>query len=87
MSSHDLEVEAGGRLYLVMVDISWVRVDDSFDGHLGGYVHTFAASHWEPGEYEVEAIIDEDGENVDLEDVPGLDRAIRDAVKEATREP
>jgi hypothetical protein len=89
MSEHTLDIEHDGQRYSVMIDADWAMVDDSFDGHLGGYVHTFEAHHWEVEDYRViECLLigEDDDEEIDADDVPGLSDAIDDTVKEMTRD-
>ena len=80
MSQHSLEIEIDGVLYMVEVEVDWERVDDSFDGHLGGRVHTFEAHHYEPQDWEIIECVDEDAQGIDPHDVPGLVQAIAEQV-------
>ena len=53
-------------------------VDDSFDGHLYGRVHTFEEHHWEPENWEVIWIEDEEGNSVD--ETPAITKFIASEV-------
>lgn len=76
MSELELTFRHSGDEYTAVVDVTWQVVDDSFD-HAFGTEH---CSHWEPEDYDIVAVLDADGEEVDPEAIPGLTRAIRDAL-------
>jgi hypothetical protein len=76
MSEHELPVRHAGDEYVAIVDVTWITVDDSFD-HAFGTEHR---SHWEAEDYDIIAVLNSDGEEVDEFAIPGLTRAIRDAV-------
>lgn len=78
MSELELTVRHKGAEYIVLLDVTWENVDDSFD-HAFGTEHR---SHWEAEDYDVQSVIDEDGEELDEFSVPGLTRAIRDALND-----
>lgn len=82
--TEEFEVEHKGEMYWVEVSFETHTIDDSFDGHLAGQVHTFEASHREVDidTLEVESCTDGTGEEVDLEAAPGLRRAIEDKALE-----
>lgn len=89
MSQHELEIEHDGNTYIVHIDADWEYIDDSFDGHLGGRVHTFEAGHWQVEDYRVEEcylVTEDDDEEIDYEIVHGLEDAINSAVSELTRD-
>jgi len=69
------------------VEASWAtrRVDDSYDGHLGGERHTFRESHLEINwdTFTVESCVREDGSEIDADSVPGLRAAIEWAYESA----
>jgi hypothetical protein len=66
----EFDLEHGGEVYWVEVDFDTIRVDDSFDGHLAGRVHTFEASHREADidSLEVVSCTDGEGEEVHVDD-------------------
>jgi hypothetical protein len=72
--SAELDIEHDGQSFIVIVDFQTKIVDNSFDGHLGGVVHTFKQFDEEIDFDSVEIVSctnDEEVE-VDPEDVPGL---------------
>lgn len=76
MAELELTFRHSGDEYTAFVDVTWQVVDDSFD-HAFGTEHR---SHWEPEDYDIVAVLDAEGEEVDPEAIPGLTRAIRDAL-------
>lgn len=78
MSEHELTFRHAGDEYTAVVDVTWQVVDDSFD-HAFGTQHD---SHWEAEDYDIIAVFNSEGEEVDTEAIPGLTRAIRDAVND-----
>lgn len=82
--TEEFEVEHAGETYWVEVSFETHTIDDSFDGHLAGYSYTFKRSHREVDidTLEVESCTGGDGEEVDIEAVPGLRRAIEDKALE-----
>ena len=78
MAELELTIRHKGAEYIVLLDVTWENVDDSFD-HAFGTEHR---SHWEAEDYDVQSVIDEDGEELDEFSVPGLTRAIRDALND-----
>ncbi len=78
MAELELTVRHGGTEYIVLLDVTWEKVDDSFD-HAFGTEHR---SHWEAEDYDVQTVIDEDGEEVDDFAIAGLTRAIRNALND-----
>ena len=86
---HELDIEHEGKDYIVHLDLEWEYEDTSFDGHLYGRVHTFKQGHWIVGDYRVILCLligESDSEEVEVEDIAGLDDAIRDKVSEMTRD-
>lgn len=83
MSKTEFDLEHGGEVYWVEVEYSTIEVDDSFDGHLGGYVHTFEDSHREvdPDDWSIISCTDGEGNEVDVGLVPGLEDAIGETVR------
>jgi len=72
--SAELDIEHDGQSFIVIVDFQTKIVNNSFDGHLGGVVHTFKQFDEEIDFDSVEIVSctnDEEVE-VDPEDVPGL---------------
>ena len=72
--SAELDIEHDGQSFIVIVDFQTKIIDNSFDGHLGGVVHTFKQFDEEIDFDSVEIVSctnDEEVE-VDPEDVPGL---------------
>lgn len=82
--TREFDLEHEGEMYWVEVEFDTIRVDDSFDGHLYGRVHTFESSHREPDldTLEVISCTDGAGEEVDPDVVPGLMKAIAGHVAE-----
>lgn len=76
MAELELTFRHAGDEYSVLADVTWQVVDDSFDHAFG----THHDSHWEPEDYDILAVFDADGEEIDHEAIPGLTRAIRDAL-------
>jgi hypothetical protein len=72
--SREFEVEHHGETYWVEVEFDTIEVDDSFDGHRGGYVYTYESSHREvdPDTIEVVSCTDLDGNEVEPDIIPGL---------------
>ena len=79
----ELTIRHKGTEYIVLLDVTWQVVDDSFD-HAFGTEHR---SHWEAEDYDVQSVIDEEGDELDADDVPGLHRSIRDALNDYDYQP
>jgi hypothetical protein len=77
-TEHNIEFEMNGKNYTAQVEVEWKYVDDSFDGHAYGRPHTFEAHHWEPEDWEIIWIEDEDGNSVD--ETPALTKFIASEV-------
>jgi hypothetical protein len=77
VAEHELTVTHKGSEYQVILDGSAMYVDDSFDHEFG----TEKRGHWELDwdETEIVAVLNDIGEEIDPDDVPGLVLAIRDA--------
>jgi hypothetical protein len=77
MAEHELTVTHKGAEYQVILDGSAMYVDDSFDHEFG----TEQRGHWELDweETEIIAVLDFEGAEIDPDNVPGLNLAIRDA--------
>jgi hypothetical protein len=77
MAEHELTVTYNGAEYQVILDGPAKYVDDSFDHEFG----TEVIGHWELDweETEIVAVLNDIGEEIDPDDVPGLVLAIRDA--------
>jgi len=80
MAEHELTVTHKGAEYQVILDGESMYVDDSFDHEFG----TEQRGHWELDweETEIIAVLNDIGEEIDPDDVPGLILAIRDASNE-----
>ena len=78
MSELELVLRFAGEEYTAVVDVTWEKVDDSFD-HAFGTEHR---SHWEAEDYDIVAVLDAEGEEVDPEAIPGLTRVIRDKLND-----
>lgn len=83
MAEHELTIRHAGAEYIVLLEVTWENVDDSFD-HAFGTEHR---SHWEAEDYDVQSVIDEDGNELDADDVPGLHRSIREALNDYDYQP
>jgi hypothetical protein len=68
----ELTLRHAGDEYTVIVDVTWEKVDDSFD-HAFGTEHR---SHWEAEDYDIVAVLNSDGEEIDPEAIPGLTKAV-----------
>lgn len=79
--SRSLTVSHKGQTYEVELSVTARYEDDSFDCHIAGRLDTHACGHWEIDwdETTVESCTDEDGNDVETDDVPGLMDAIVDA--------
>ena len=89
MSDYELNLSHEGQDYIVHLELEWVYEDDSFDGHLGGRVHTFKSGHWRVDDYRVIDCLligDDDDEEVEPDIIHGLSSAIDSAVKELTKD-
>jgi hypothetical protein len=77
MAEHELTVTHKGSEYQVILDGEAVYVDDSFDHEFG----TERLGHWELDweQTDIVAVLNDIGEEIDPEDVPGLILAIKDA--------
>jgi len=77
VAEHELTVTYNGEEYQVILEGPAVYVDDSFDHEFG----TEQRGHWELDwdETEIVAVLNDIGEEIDPDDVPGLVLAIRDA--------
>lgn len=78
MAELELTFRHTGDEYTAVLEVTWQVVDDSFD-HAFGTEHR---SHWEADDYDVITVLNEDGEEVDPEAIPGLHRSIRDALND-----
>jgi hypothetical protein len=72
----ELTIRFAGDEYTAVLDVTWEKVDDSFD-HAFGTEHR---SHWEAEDYDTLAVLDAAGEEVDPEAIPGLTKAIHQAL-------
>jgi hypothetical protein len=79
----ELVLRHAGDEYTAVLDVTWQVVDDSFDHAFG----THHDSHWEAEDYDTLAVLDADGEEIDEFSVPGLTRAIRDALHDYDYQP
>ena len=79
----ELTIRHKGTEYIVLLDVTWEKVDDSFD-HAFGTEHR---SHWEAEDYDVQSVIDEEGDELDADDVPGLHRSIREKLNDYDYQP
>lgn len=72
----EVQFEHDGIDYVVTARYEVVRVDDSFTGHLGGFLYDYEAHHWEidPDTLDVISCIGglEEDEDVEPESVKGL---------------
>jgi hypothetical protein len=77
MAEHELTVTHKGAEYQVILDGQSMYVDDSFDHEFG----TEQRGHWELDweETEIIAVLNDIGEEIDPDEIPGLILAIRDA--------
>lgn len=83
MAELELVLRFAGDEYTAVLDVTWQVVDDSFD-HAFGTQHD---SHWAPEDYDVITVLDAEGEEIDEFSVPGLTRAIRDALHDYDYQP
>ena len=72
----ELAVRHDGVDYVVVLDVTWERIDDSFDHDRG----TEKDARWEPFDYEIVTVLAGAGEEIDEFEVDGLCRAIRNAL-------
>lgn len=77
MAEHELTVKHRDAEYQVILDGPSMYVDDSFDHEFGTEVRGHWELDWE--ETEIIAVLNDIGEEIDPDDVPGLNLAIRDA--------
>jgi hypothetical protein len=77
VAEHELTVTHKGCEYQVILDGSAMYVDDSFDHEFGTEVRGHWELDWE--ETDIVAVLNDIGEEIDPDDVPGLVLAIRDA--------
>lgn len=84
MADAEIEIEHEGVIYVVNANFDTKVVDDSFDGHLGGYVYTFEQSHRAVDEdtIDIESCINEHGDELDPDSVPGLTAHIIEKLQE-----
>lgn len=77
MAEYELTVKHRKQEYQVVLDGEAVYVDDSFDHEFG----TEERGHWELDweQTDIIAVLNDIGDEIDPEDVPGLTLAIRDA--------
>lgn len=80
--TREFDLEHEGEVYWVEVDFDTVEVDDSFDGHLAGRVHTFKDSHREADTDSLEVISCTDGTGEEVDPDDALMRAIAAHVAE-----
>ena len=79
----ELEVKHRGETFFVSYRINTTKeIDDSFDGHEGGMRHTFHRSHFEVDDFDVLAVCDDEGDEINPDLVPGLSRLIDDIIKD-----
>jgi hypothetical protein len=77
MAEHELTVTHKGAEYQVILDGQSMYVDDSFDHEFGTEVRGHWELDWE--ETEIIAVLNDIGEEIDPDEIPGLILAIRDA--------
>ena len=77
MAEHELNITHRDNEYQVILDGPAMYVDDSFDHEFG----TEQRGHWELDweETEIIAVLNDIGEEIDPDEIPGLNLAIRDA--------
>ena len=83
----EIQFNYDGINYVVVATYDTMTVDDSFDGHLGGYVYTFESSHNEvdPDTVEVLSCIggpDNQDEDIDPDSIKGLMAYIIDRLQD-----
>jgi hypothetical protein len=83
MSQADLEVAHHGKTYWVEVEYERTWVDDSFDHDWGGRRQTEECGHWEvdPDDWSIISCTDEEGDEIDVGLVPGLEDTISETVR------
>lgn len=89
MSDYELDLTHAEQDYILHLDLDWVYDDESFDGHLGGRVHTFKRGHWIVGDYRVVMCLligEDDSDQVEPDDINGLSDAICDKVNALSKE-
>ena len=81
----EFTIVAATDTYWVEVSFETEVIDDSYDGHMGGYVYTFESSHLQADmdTLEIDSVTDGDGNEVDVTAVPGLLGLIEDHVRES----
>lgn len=74
MRHAEFDIEHNGNCYFIEVAFETKTVDDSFDGHMAGYVYTYEASHDEVDleNYEITSCRDGDDNEVDPDSISGL---------------
>jgi hypothetical protein len=74
MRHEQFDIEHKGECYFIEVAFETKTVDDSFDGHMAGYVYTYEASHQEIDleTYEITSCKDGDDNDVDPSTIDGL---------------
>ncbi len=74
----EFDIEHNGEAYWVVAEFERTWVDDSFDHDWGGRRQTEECGHWEvdPDDWSVSCCTDGEGNDVDIDDVPGLSKAI-----------
>lgn len=77
MAEYELTVKHRKHEYQVVLDGEAMYVDDSFDHEFGTEVRGHWELDWE--ETDIVAVLNDIGEEIDPDDVPGLVLAIRDA--------
>jgi hypothetical protein len=77
VAEYELTVKHRKHEYQVVLDGEVMYVDDSFDHEFGTEVRGHWELDWE--ETDIVAVLNDIGEEIDPDDVPGLVLAIRDA--------
>jgi hypothetical protein len=74
MRHTEFDIQHGEKCYIVEVSFETKTVDDSFDGHMAGYVYTYESSHEEVDleTYEITSCKDGDDNEVNPCVIEGL---------------
>lgn len=80
MSEREIIVRHKGVTYDVVLEIEVQWEDDSFDHDWGGRRQTEECGHWELDwdATDIVSVTDQDGDEIDPDDVEGLNKAIKE---------
>ena len=66
MEEAELTIEIDGSFYFLIVSYDTKKVDDTFTGHLGGYLYDYKGHHYEVDKETIDVTLCQDGDDNDI---------------------